>query len=51
MSYRVLVLPQVETMTPALLAQDQGTGRGRGDGGGAVASAEVARAERLPGLR
>ena len=32
MSYRVLVLPQVETMTPPLLTQDQGTGRGGGHG-------------------
>ena len=51
MSYRLLVLPQVETMTPALLGQDQGTGRGRGDGRGAVTPAEVAGAEQLPGLR
>ena len=47
MSYRVLVLPAVETMTPALLGQDQGAGRGRGHGGRPVAAAEVAEPGRL----
>ena len=51
MSYRVLVLPDVETMTPALLGQDQGVGRGRGDGGRPVAAAEVAEPDRLSPLR
>ena len=46
MSYRVLVLPRVETMTPRLLAQDQGTGRGRRDGR-RPAAREVAEPGRL----
>ena len=51
MSYRVLVLPAVESMTPALLTRDQGVGRGWGHGGRPVAAAEVAEPDRLPELR
>ena len=50
MSYRLLVLPESATMTPALLAQDQATGRGRRDRRRAAANA-IAQPERLPEMR
>ena len=50
MSYRVLVLPEVETMTPQAAAQGQRAGQGRRDGGGAGA-AEVAEPVELPAVR
>ena len=50
MSYRLLVLPNVETMTPKLLDEDQGIGRGRGDGR-RLAALEIAELERFPAVR
>ena len=44
MSYRLLVLPEAETMTPALAAEDQGVGPGRGNGGGPFAARPSRRA-------
>ena len=50
MSYRVLALPDSQTMTPRLLAEDRGTGRGRRDGRRSAAR-EVAGPGELSGLR
>ena len=50
MSYRLLVLPDLPTMTPQLLRQDQGTGR-RGCHGARTAAQHVAQPEQLPGVR
>ena len=51
MSYRVLVLPQVETMTPALLAKIEELVAAGATVIAPDASAEGARAEQLPALR
>ena len=50
MSYRLLVLPAVETMTPRLLRKIKELVDGRRDGGRA-GPAEIAQLERLPPLR
>ena len=51
MSYRVLVLPQVETMTPALLAKIKELVVAGATVVAPSPSAEVAGAGQLPGLR
>ena len=50
MSYRLLVLPESATMTPALARQDQGAGRGRRNGRGTAAD-PVAQPERVSEMR
>ena len=51
MSYRVLVLPQVETMTPALLGKIKELVVAGATVVAPSPSAEVARVERLSGVR